>query len=308
LVEIGYEAGVRRVVRAIPAGRNGSPSLALDDRSVVLVTGGGRGVGGLITREFATRFGCSLEIVGRSPLPTEPQDPELASAPDAVAVRRLLAERGGRDLAAIEAECAAILAARELDATLRTVRDAGSEVAYHSVDVRDESAFARLIADVYERQGRIDGVVHAAGLIEDRLARDKSLESFERVFETKTHGAIALARALRDDVRFVCFFSSVAGVFGNRGQSDYAAANDFLDKLALSLAGRSGARVLSVAWGPWGGGGGMVDEELAREFARRGIGLIDPAEGVEALLAELGSHEGGDPYVILACADPATLA
>jgi acyl transferase domain-containing protein/NAD(P)H-dependent flavin oxidoreductase YrpB (nitropropane dioxygenase family)/NADP-dependent 3-hydroxy acid dehydrogenase YdfG len=308
LREVGYDAGVRRVLRAFPAARNGSLTLPLlGEESVVLVTGGGRGIGARVTRELARRFRCRLEIVGRSPLPPEAEDSDLSEAPDAVAIRRALLARGEREPAEIEAECARILAARELRSTLAALGEAGSQVEYHPIDVRDEAAFGRLIEDIYERHGRVDGVVHAAGLIEDRLARDKSTESFARVFETKALSAITLARTLRDDVRFICFFSSVAGVFGNRGQSDYAAANDFIDKLALSLAGRSRARVLSIAWGPWGGGG-MVSPELEREYARRGIGLIDPQDGVQAFLAELTQAGDGDLHVILACADPAALA
>jgi len=144
-------------------------------------------------------------------------------------------------------------------------------------------------------------------VIDDRLARDKDREAFARVFDTKTAGAAALAAGLRDGARFLCFLSSVAGAFGNRGQADYAAANDFVDKLALALSGRSAARVLSVAWGPWAGGG-MVSPELAAEFERRGIGLIDPDEGIEALFEELSGAVGRDPQVILACADLTVLA
>ena len=158
-------------------------------------------------------------------------------------------------------------------------------------------AFGALIDELYRRHGRLDGVIHGAGVLEDKLLRHKTPESFERVFETKVAGARTLVERLRRDVRFVVLFSSVSGAFGNRGQIDYAAANDALDKLAASLARELPGRVVSIDWGPWGGTG-MVSPELEREYARRGIGLIDPERGVEALLAEL--HGGrGDAQVIL---------
>jgi hypothetical protein len=99
-------------------------------------------------------------------------------------------------------------------------------------------------------------------------------------------------------------FGSVAGVFGNRGQADYAAANDALDSLArLWAAGRPGqaGRVLTVDWGPWAGGG-MVTPELEREYARRGVALIDPADGAASLLAELAAASG-PAQVIYMCGE-----
>src|SRR5690606_22806892 len=110
--------------------------------------------------------------------------------------------------------------------------------------------------------------------------RHKTLESFERVFDTKVQSALTLAEKLRSDTRFVVFFSSISGAFGNRGQVDYAAANDCLDVLAQKLKNKLPARVLSINWGPWSSIG-MVRPELDREYARRGVALISPDEGVE---------------------------
>jgi NAD(P)-dependent dehydrogenase (short-subunit alcohol dehydrogenase family) len=115
---------------------------------------------------------------------------------------------------------------------------------------------------------------------------DKGVESFERVFRTKVDGARHLVSSLRSDLGFLVLFASVAGVFGNRGQADYAAANDALDSLARTWAGRFRGRVLAVDWGPWAGAG-MVSAELEREYARRGVGLIGVDDGVACLLREL---------------------
>ena len=121
-------------------------------------------------------------------------------------------------------------------------------------------------------------------MLDDRFLRDKTAEGFDRVFGTKVDGARAILAAPRSGLRFVVLFGSVSGVFGNRGQCDYAAANDALDALARTPRRPHGCRVVSIDWGPWGGGG-MVSPELEREYARRGIGLVDPDDGVLALLA-----------------------
>jgi acyl transferase domain-containing protein/NAD(P)H-dependent flavin oxidoreductase YrpB (nitropropane dioxygenase family)/NAD(P)-dependent dehydrogenase (short-subunit alcohol dehydrogenase family) len=310
LREVGYVDGLRNVLRPTPAehGANGrAPGLELDELSVVLVTGGARGITSHVARAVARRFRCRLEIVGRSPLPDGEEDEDIREAGDLPAIRQVLLARGElHGPAEIEATAARILADREIRSTLAALAEAGSEVAYHAVDVRDCPAFGALIDDIYARHGRLDGVIHGAGVIEDKLARDKTGDSFERVYDTKVKGAVTVAEKLREEVRFVAFFSSVSGAFGNRGQSDYAAANDFLDKLAIALNTTLPGRVVSINWGPWSNDG-MVSDELARAYAQQGVGLIDPSEGVESFLAELEYGAEDDSQVILMRADPSRL-
>jgi NAD(P)-dependent dehydrogenase (short-subunit alcohol dehydrogenase family) len=309
LVEVGYVDGKRCGLNVVPAPQRGDgrgAGITIDSSSVVLLTGGARGITGLVAIALARRYRCRLELVGRSALPDPVEDPELAGATDAPALRRRLIEHasgnGAPNAAEIEARCRRLVADREIRTTLGAIRAAGSEVAYHSADVRDPD-FARLIDDIYVRHGRIDGVIHGAGVLEDKLIRTKTSDSFERVFATKMAGAATLAMKLRRDVRFVVLFSSLSGVLGNRGQVDYAAANDALDKLAWSLNQRVAGRVVSIAWGPWTGAG-MVSPELEREYVRRGIGLIDAERGIDCLLRELGDGRAADAQVIVVAADP----
>jgi NAD(P)-dependent dehydrogenase (short-subunit alcohol dehydrogenase family) len=161
-----------------------------------------------------------------------------------------------------------------------------------------------VIEEIYGVHGRVDVAIHAAGLIEDKLLVHKTEESFERVFDTKVSGALTLVERLRPDTRLVIFFSSAAGIYGNAGQTDYAAANDVLDRLALHLAESGPMRAISVAWGPWDSAG-MVSPELRREYARRGIGLIPLDVGVAGLLAEIDRSKGDAARIVLmGAADP----
>ena len=146
-----------------------------------------------------------------------------------------------------------ILSTRELRTTLESLSVITSSVRYHSVDVSEAEAVRRVIEDIHDRWGRIDGVIHGAGVLEDRMLADKTPESFDRVFRTKVDGARGLAAALqgRPPLRFFALFGSVSGVFGNPGQVDYAAANDALDTLARMWDGRVAHRVVSLDWGPW---------------------------------------------------------
>ncbi|MFC5289414.1 SDR family NAD(P)-dependent oxidoreductase [Actinokineospora guangxiensis] len=302
LVDTGPEPVVTRgaartapVLEAAPlTGRaDPDPGLGLGPDSVVLLVGGARGITARVAVALAAEGG-RLELAGRTPPPDEPEDPATAAATDLAALRGVLARRGGAP-AEVDRAARVLLAGREVAATLSEIRAAGARAAHRRVDVADPHAVRRLVKQVHSEHGRIDGVVFAAGVIEDRLIADKDPESFHRVYATKVDGMAALLGALDDAAvapRFVVAFGSIAALLGNRGQSDYAAANSAIDTMTARWSERTGNRALTVHWGPWApSAGGMVTPELGRHYAERGIDLIDPAAGVAALLAELAAGE-----------------
>jgi NAD(P)-dependent dehydrogenase (short-subunit alcohol dehydrogenase family) len=275
-------------------------AINLSRDSVVVVVGGGRGIAAGIAVGFATASGCRIELLGRTDLPPEEQEaPDIAAAADLPALRAVLSARGTLAAAEINRRSHEILARREIRDTLRELRSVGSTVSYRSADVRDKDAVRQAIAAIGATHGRIDGLIFAAGVIEDKLIRDKSAESFSRVFDTKVTGAQAVLDALDDagcEPRFTVLFGSLA-TYGSRGQADYAAANDALEAVGTRWSARSGRRCVTIHWGPWAPAGahaGMVSPELAQHFARQGMGLIDPDEGLRCLLSELA---WGDPAV-----------
>ncbi|MBC6445565.1 type I polyketide synthase [Actinokineospora xionganensis] len=273
-------------------------AVGLTRDSVVLLIGGARGITAQVAVAIGEAAGCHIELAGRTVLDAEPEHPAVLVARDLAGLRSALAGLGGRDLAQIEREAREILARREVTATLREIRGTGATAEYHTLDVRDGDAVRQLIKQVHTEHGRLDGVVYAAGVIEDRLVAEKDPKSFERVYGTKVDGANAVLAELGDlavDTKFVVFFGSIAAALGNRGQADYAAANDALDSMAADWSRRTGNRALTVHWGPWapvGAHSGMVSAELGRSYAERGIKLLDPADGVASLLRELA---WGDP-------------
>ncbi|RMF89054.1 MAG: SDR family NAD(P)-dependent oxidoreductase, partial [Nitrospinota bacterium] len=293
-VEVGYREGRRLVLRPYQAPLSSSDlsQLAIDSDWVILVTGGARGITADIAHELARRYRPTLLLVGRSPLPPPEDPPEIAflSSPQEIKAA-LIAQRrqAGQPVtpAEIEAEYTRLSRAREIRTNLAALQQAGARVHYYQVDVRDEAALGALIAEIYRSLGRLDGVIHGAGIIEDKLVKDKPPEAFDRVFDTKADSAFILGRHLRGDtLKFLVFFSSIAGRFGNRGQGDYAAANEVLNKLALCLDRRYPGRVVSLNWGPWGKTG-MVSPEVERQFRERGVQLIPPDAGRRAFHNEL---------------------
>ncbi|MFE0190120.1 SDR family NAD(P)-dependent oxidoreductase [Streptomyces sp. NPDC058989] len=305
-VVVGRTNGTRTTLRTVrtplPQARTAADRTPLGPGSVVLLTGGARGITARTALALARTHGCHIELLGRTPraeAPEAPEDPALAHAPDRITLRAALISQGLRRPAEIEAAATDILARREIAATLAALEPHAASVRYHAADVTDAAAVRAVARDIRDRHGRLDGIVHGAGTLEDKLLRDKDPDSFARVFATKVDGARHLLAAAGDDTGFLVLFGSVAGVFGNRGQADYAAANDALDTLARAWSARTAHRVLAVDWGPWAAtGGGMVTPELARAYARRGIPLLDPDAAVAALLDELA--HGTAPQVVLA--------
>ncbi|MFK0153983.1 SDR family NAD(P)-dependent oxidoreductase [Streptomyces sp. NPDC090493] len=275
------------------AGAAEAAALGLDRDSVVLLVGGARGITAKFAATLAAACRCRIELLGRTPAPNGPEAPDTAAARTPAELRAALAARGGLKPAEINREAELILAQREITATLDELGALGSEARYRAVDFRDRDAALQAVKEIHADHGRLDGVVFAAGVIEDRLIAEKTPESFQRVYGTKTTGAATLLAALEElpsGPGFAVLFGSISAVLGNRGQADYAAANDALESLGAGWAERTGNRALTVHWGPWapvGGHTGMVSPELGREYARRGIGLIDPDEGTAALLREL---------------------
>ncbi|MEU0302626.1 SDR family NAD(P)-dependent oxidoreductase [Streptomyces sp. NPDC006175] len=311
-MEVGLRAdGTRTLLRTVPEPATPGDTRRITSTSVIVATGGARGVTAAALLDLARTHGPRIVLVGRTDPAPEPAG--LASAYDEPSLTRLLAERTGRDTAdsspaRIAARAREILAAREVRATLAALESAGSPVRYVQVDARDADALATALRDVRDTWGPVTGIVHGAGVLADKLIADKSDEQAELVMSTKVDGLRALLAATADDpLDTICLFSSVAAVFGNTGQSDYAMANEVLHQVASAeQARRPGCLVRCIAWGPWQGG--MVTPALAARFGRSGVPLIPLEQGAAAFTAELSGSAGKARVILAAGDDPAALS
>lgn len=301
-VEVGLSEGVRYGLELTqePVEETGLPFGTGD---VVVVTGGARGV--TAESAFALARACrpTLLLLGRSPVPeTEPawlaqlnREGEIKQA--------LLANDFPQDkkpqVKLLEEKFRARMANREILRNIQRIEAAGSRVIYRSTDVRDATALSRTLEEIRSTVGPIRGIVHAAGVIEDRLIEEKTVEQFERVFDTKVAGLRLLLEATRhDELKAVAFFSSISGRFGRQGQVDYAMANEVLNKAAERISRlHPDCRTVSINWGPWDGG--MVSPELKREFGRLGIGVIPLEPGARAFVRELALSPESAAEVVL---------
>jgi NAD(P)-dependent dehydrogenase (short-subunit alcohol dehydrogenase family) len=303
-VEVGYRAGRRLGARSVRVDLDETVATGerarLNASSVVLMTGGARGITAEIAVELARGFRPTLILLGRSPLPEGEESCATAGIDDPNALRGALvaaAREAGEKVTPkeVEGRLRSLVGRREIAATLAAIEEAGATGVYLPCDVRDDQALTALVESVERDHGRVTAVVHGAGVIEDKYIVDKSVASFERVVGTKLDPILTLARVLDPRRLELCMlFSSVAGFFGNPGQSDYAAANETLNRVARRLQDVWPAKVVALNWGPWRGAG-MVTPEVARQFDTRGVGMVSIPAGRRA--AWLETFDAGEEDV-----------
>ena len=265
-------------------------ALTLSEQDVVVVSGGGRGVTATAAVTLAAQCGCKLALLGRSPKPQA--EPEwLAPLVDEAQVKQAILKHtlGSAPLSpkSLEKAYRQWMANREILATLERCAQKGIQAVYYALDVLDAEQTRSVIGCIRQELGGIKALIHGAGVLQDRLIVDKTAEQFQLVYDTKVKGLQALLAATeQDDLRYLVLFSSIAARMGNKGQADYAMANEALNKIALQQSRkRSPCKVLSLNWGPWDGG--MVKAALRRAFIGNGVQLIPLQIGAESMVAEM---------------------
>lgn len=286
-----------------------SGDLLVGPSSVVVASGGARGVTATTLLALAKAARCAIVLLGRTAIDTvEPAC--CAGLTDEGALKRALvsdAKARGEpvQLPRIGAAAQAVLAAREIRAFVATLEDVGARVLYRAVDVRDAAAVSAACADARAAFGPITDLVHGAGVLADKKIEDKTPEQVDRVMDTKVLGLASLLTATAGDpLRTVSLFSSVAGRFGNVGQVDYAMANEVLNHLARALVARprpgaplvDAVVVKALNWGPWEGG--MVTPALKQLFAERGVAVLSHRDGARHFVDELTRAAGAVTEVV----------
>lgn len=287
--EVIYQDGIRHTFELIPSAipTGDISNIQLDKNGVILVLGGAQGITSELMIRFSEEYPCNYILVGRSADPRKEGRNKYAAFSNKEDIKKqLIAEGEFSKPAEIEKRASDIHKSNQILHTITSLEANGAIVTYHTLDLRNEQELSHLISSVYKDYGKIDGVIHGAGLLEDKLFQQKTSDSFERVFSTKVTPLRILAEQLRSDVQFVILFSSVASVYGNRGQTDYAAANSVMDRYAWELKKTLKGKVTAINWGPWKGTG-MVSPTLEKEYERRGIPLIPLKDGMEIFVNEL---------------------
>ncbi len=306
-VEVGYAEGERWFVGLQAHNLPEDAGLAtFDDDSVFVITGAAGSIVSAITTDLAAATGGGTYYLLDLTEEPDASNPDLARLhTDLDQLKRDLHQRiadsgtratpalVNRQLAGLERQAAALSA---IDA----VRAAGGEVRWRSLDLRDAGAIADVFVEIAEAHGRVDVLVHAAGLEISHILPDKPPSEFDLVFDVKAQGWHNLLHGLGGlPLGAVAVFSSIAGRFGNAGQTDYSAANDLLCKSMSGLRRtRPETRAVALDWTAWAGIGMATRGSIPKMMEVAGIDMLPAEAGIPITRRELLAGDGACEVVV----------
>ena len=189
-----------------------------------------------------------------------------------------------------------ILTGRSASSSLSAEDLSAINAVYHSCDITDKEAVDDLIKNIVSIYGRLDGILHSAGVIKDSFLIKKTKEESSLVLSPKIMGTKYLDAATKDlDLDFMMYFSSVAGVMGNVGQADYASANAWMDGYAvyrntLVRQGKRKGNTISISWPLWAEGGMQINKD-EEQYLLQNFGMVpmSSSNGITAFDRLLGN-------------------
>eukprot|EP00727_Mastigamoeba_balamuthi_P002593 m51a1_g12330 putative 2-nitropropane dioxygenase (5051) ;mRNA; r:463581-479334 len=314
LREVGYTSPSRRWTIAADSRPDDRSSAAPADsmftkESAVLVSGGARGITPLCVAALVQRIGGgTFFLLGRSSLEPEAtwstgkEGQELREA--ATAWLKQQAESGGPQpsLKAQRSLVERVEAAREIRSSIACIESFGGRAHFIKCDVTDVSSVHSAVDEAASLCGApITGIFHASGVVRDKRVENKTTEDFAAVYGVKLTGLRNLLTAFEEkfglaQLKQLVVYSSLAGYFGNGGQSDYSMANDALSKVAQRIAkALPHCATRSLCFGPWDGG--MVTPVLKAHFKSHGIQIIPREGGAQQVARILSRPHGGNQDV-----------
>jgi len=172
-----------------------------------------------------------------------------------------------------------VLVGRRRESPLTNLELQSLNSIYISCDITDKQSLASLKEIILSDYGKLDGIIHSAGIVKDSFLKNKTKEESELVLKPKINGAKYLDQMTKDlDLDFMVLFSSISGVFGNVGQGDYSSANAWLDDFSmyrndLKSSGKRKGDTISINWPLWEDGGMKIAEE-SEKYLEKKWGII----------------------------------
>jgi len=304
-VEIGREGNLRYGIVIRQDQTVSTEKGNLKEGSVFVVSGGSGGIAGAIVRDLAKATRGTFYLLGRSDV--NPNDVDLITYkknPDAFRLElqsRMI--KSGEKVTPVQLE-QKLAAFERIANTLEVISEVeklGGRAAYLQCDVTDQAAVEKAVEAISHTEKGIDVFIHAAGLEISRKIESKSLDEVQRVIAVKVDGFLNIFSAMERSDRLpekVVFFSSVAGRFGNSGQTDYSAANDLLSKYAFWLPGKyPKMQVTSIDWGAWAEVGMASRGHIPELMKMAGTEMLHPEIAAPMLRDELTRGASGEVVI-----------
>lgn len=281
-LEVGYNNNERIVFNVKEVPFHVTYKQRPTENLIILVFGGARGITAECLKHIQdTR--CTLIIIGRS-FEMDTRN-KFANYNNFEEIKKALIDHYKGDKmpspSEINRECSNILRQKEINHNIKILTNSQVTIEYKTADVTNLGDLESIVKDTYSQYGRIDGIIHAAGILKDKLFLDQNIDAFSQVYKTKVTILEAIYRYIDiKSLSLLIFFSSVAGRFGNVGQSDYASANETISRFACYAKHlNNNLCVNSICWGPWDTTG-MANESVKERFRKQKIIPIPLHSGV----------------------------
>ena len=301
VMEVAWENEQRFTLVLQPEERQSTTIKPLPQGAVFVVSGGTGGVTAPVVSDLAQHTQGHFYLLARSSMPDQ-DNPELAllaNDPDQLkfAILQRLSKAGKKATPAIiNLEIEALQRAAATLKTMDTIRSADGQVHYLTCDVSNPESVQQAVDQILQQEDHVDVLIHAAGIEKSRKLDSKSDEEFRQIVNVKAGGFFNLFKAFQaagKSPTAVVNFSSVAGRFGNSGQTDYSAANDLLCRMTSHLQRDfPQMQVITIDWGAWAEVGMASRGHIPQLMKMAGIEMIPPQEAAASVRQELeaGSH------------------
>ena len=260
--------------------------------------GGERQVAWRRDDRYVARFQRHRLLPGKTPLPMHEQSSYLITGGTGalgLSLAGWLVEQGARHIVLLSRRGVSSTAAQEAVCELE---EAGARLTLVQADVADRAALHGALDEALAAMPPLRGIIHAAGALDDGMLIGQTWAQFKKVMAAKVDGAWNLHHYTTHlELDFFVLFSSVAALFGNQGQGNYASANAFLDALAHYRRHRD-LPATTINWGPWKQAAGMVDSHAAEWLTRQGFKPLETVAGLEALARILVSENATQVAVV----------
>lgn len=302
VAEVGTEFGQRFGFSVREAEWRPDTSRTLKKDGVYLVTGGTGGIIPPVIQDLFTKTGGKFYLLGRSPLPSKDDpDYQIYQTAGAEGLKRTWMQAmldGGERMTPVQMQSKIdrfSRAAATLD-LMESIQNQGGTARYLVADITNYTEVDRIISMVLQEEGQIDTLIHAAGFEHSRKLESKPFDEFVQTMQVKTSSFFYLYKAMLAHhglPQDIVLFSSIAGRYGNSGQTDYSAANDLLSKMAVTMNFQHPQlRVVTIDWGPWADMGMASRGNTPELMAMAGIEMMDPQSAARLVYKELTQGSG----------------
>ena len=303
-IEIFYENGTRYEITLMKKNLQ-EIDFKLPEKSVLLASGGAQGITFELVKSIV-KENITVILLGRTKLNkeiiqyTDLTNDELKDAKMKL-FEKLKNENSEKVTPVVlEREWNNIMKQKQVFEAVKTLENLGCEVLYQSADVTNKENLQSMFENIKNKIGEkeVSHFIHGAGIEISRATKNKSLDEFRLVYDVKALGFENIMEHLNlNKLKLIVGFSSVAGRFGNAGQIDYSAANEYLAK-SIAKLGSKNRKAIVIDWSAWKDIGMATKGSTLKVLESLGVTPIDMEDGIKMFKAELAY--GDEKEVVIA--------